>query len=68
MLVLMYRPVRDWTGIRTRLQGQLSEAEERLLDLLIAGRTQPEIGKLLRLHRSAVWRRIRKITTLADKV
>jgi DNA-binding CsgD family transcriptional regulator len=63
----MYRPIIDWSGIRTRLQGQISEEQSRLLDLLVAGRTQPEIGKLMKLHRSAVWRRLRKIKALAAK-
>ncbi len=51
-----------------QLRGRLSEEEDRLLDLLTAGRTEPEIGKLLGLHRSAVWRRIRKIKTRAAEI
>jgi DNA-binding NarL/FixJ family response regulator len=51
----------DWTAIRVQLKGKLSTEHERILDLLVEGKTQPEIARQLGLHRSAVWRRIRQI-------
>jgi DNA-binding Lrp family transcriptional regulator len=51
----------DWSKIRARLAGSLSDENRRILDLLVQDKTQPEIGKELGLHRSAVWRRIRKL-------
>ena len=50
----------NWGAARQRL-GSLTSEEERILELLDAGRTQPEIAEELGLHRSAVWRRIRKL-------
>lgn len=55
----MHKP--EWAEIRSRLAGSLSDEDRRILDLLAQDKTQPEIGKDLGLHRSAVWRRIRKL-------
>ncbi len=51
----------NWSLVRERLSGSLSEEEDRILRLLEAGRTQSEIGKEFGLHRSAVWRRVVKL-------
>lgn len=51
----------DWVKLQTEQRGSLSTEDQRILELLIAGITQPEIGRILGLHRSAVWRRIQKL-------
>ena len=44
------------------------EAQYRqIAEMLAQGKTQPQIGRALRLHRSAVWRRIRKMKALASQ-
>ena len=50
----------DWRGAGGKLRGMSSE-EQRIVELLVIGRTQPEIGRELGLHRSAVWRRVKKL-------
>ena len=50
----------DWRNAQAKLDG-LSVEAQTILERLIAGRTQPEIGKELGLHRSAVWRRVNKL-------
>lgn len=57
----------DWRSIHDELKGDLSSEEEHILELLSVGLTQPDIGKQLGLHRSAVWRRIKKIRLKVDK-
>jgi DNA-directed RNA polymerase specialized sigma24 family protein len=58
----------DWVSLRQELQGRLSAEEDRLLQLLVEGKTQPEAGTALGLHRSAVWRRVRKLKKKAAGV
>lgn len=48
-----------WRAVQEALEKTLTVEESRILDFLAAGKTQPEIGAILGLHRSAVWRRIR---------
>lgn len=50
----------DWKAAQQELT-DASPTEKRLLALLVDGRTQPEIGRELGLHRSAVWRRVKKL-------
>lgn len=50
----------DWARL-LEANPELSPEEKRLLTLLAEGRTQPEIGAELGLHRSAVWRRVKKL-------
>jgi DNA-binding CsgD family transcriptional regulator len=47
----------DWTSIRSSLQGALSDDDARLLDLLVAGKSTPQIAVILGVHRSRIWRR-----------
>lgn len=54
----------DWHAARAKFVGTLSAEEQRIFDLLAQGLTQPEIGRQLGLHRSAVWRRIRRLRVL----
>lgn len=51
----------QWRQLQSDLQGQLSDEDSRILALLAEGKTQPEIGRRLGLHRSAVWRRVSKL-------
>jgi DNA-binding CsgD family transcriptional regulator len=57
----------DWVAFRSQLKGNLSSEQLRILDLLIEGKTQPEIAQQLSLHRSAVWRRIKKLRICLDR-
>ena len=50
----------DWRLALQQLQG-IEGQERQIVELLAAGHTQPQIGKQLGLHRSAVWRRIRRL-------
>jgi len=40
----------DWVALRSQLKGNLSSEQVRILDLLIEGKTQPEIAQQLSLH------------------
>jgi DNA-binding NarL/FixJ family response regulator len=51
----------NWESALSSLRGSLSSEEEAILRMLVAGRTQPDIGKQLGLHRSAVWRRVKRL-------
>jgi uncharacterized membrane protein len=55
----------DWSTARGKLT-DLSSEDEKILDLLIQGRTQPEIGEELGMHRSAVWRRVTRLRKRLD--
>ena len=50
----------DWQGAGGKLQ-DMSPEEQRIVELIVIGHTQPEIGRELGLHRSAVWRRVKKL-------
>jgi DNA-binding NarL/FixJ family response regulator len=57
----------DWVALRSHMEGNLSSEQVRILDLLIEGKTQPEIAQQLNLHRSAVWRRVKKLRTALNR-
>lgn len=54
----------DWQAARVTLKGKISEEDERIVDLLVAHKSTPDIAKSLGTNRSAVWRRIQKIKAL----
>jgi len=58
----------DWQTVLSNHFGRLDAENRRILELLTEGKTQPEIGATLGLHRSAVWRRIRKIKALTLRI
>ena len=45
----------------------LTTEQRQIVDLLALGKTQPEIGRALGMHRSAVWRRIKKLKAMPLK-
>jgi len=51
----------DWTSVRSSLQGVLSDDDARLLDLLVAGKSTPQIATIIGEHRSRVWRRSQQL-------
>lgn len=51
----------DWGAAKERLRGKISEDDQRVVDLLAAGKSTPDIAKALGTNRSAVWRRVQKI-------
>lgn len=55
-----------WSAALNDLRGKTTPEEESILQLLAKGVTQPSIGKRLGLHRSAVWRRVRRLRLLLD--
>jgi len=50
-----------WKSVHAEQLQSLSEAERKLFSLLAQGKSQVEIGKILNLHRSAVWRRVARL-------
>lgn len=54
-------PRATWKDSAHRLGESVSTEEKRMLQLLADGRTQAQIAKELGLHRSAVWRRVKKL-------
>jgi len=51
----------NWSDAKAKLAGTLSVDESRIVDLLIAKKSTPDIAKALGTNRSAVWRKIQKI-------
>ena len=51
----------NWQTILNTQGSGMSEEERTIVSLLAQGATQPEIGRRLGLHRSAVWRRIKAL-------
>lgn len=56
----------DWAALKALQAGSFSEEESRIVDLLIAGKSTVEIGRILRQHRSMVWRKIERIKKRAS--
>ena len=54
----------DWRNAQQKLAGKVDAEEAKILQLLVEGMTQPQIGKELGLHRSSVWRRVTKLKKL----
>jgi predicted DNA-binding protein (UPF0251 family) len=54
----------EWKRAIMVLEGKMAEDEASVLGLLADGLTQPEIGVQLGMHRSAVWRRVKKLRVL----
>ena len=50
----------NWGGAREQL-GALSSEDDRILGLLEQGKMQAEIGTELGMHRSAVYRRVKRL-------
>ena len=53
----------DLSAAQAKAQS-LETEYRRIVEMRAQGKTYPEIGKALGLHRSAVWRRVRKIKAL----
>lgn len=51
----------DWQSVLDSQGVPLSDEERLIVSLLAQGKTQPQIGRELSLHRSAVWRRIKAL-------
>jgi len=51
----------DWRAAVALLRGKISEEEQRIVDLLAAGKSTPDIAKALGTNRSAVWRKVQRI-------
>lgn len=54
----------DWQRVRAALQGRLSEEERLILDLLVAGKSQSDVGTVVGRNRAAVWRIAKRLTRL----
>jgi hypothetical protein len=50
----------DWAQAKTKLIS-LNDEEQRIVDMLAAKKTMPDIGKALGQHRSMIWRKIQKL-------
>lgn len=55
-----------WQHVTETLGSTLTGEEREILQLLQQGKTQPEIADALRLHRSAVWRRVNRLLRRAS--
>jgi len=51
----------DWPSAQAKLKGKISGEDQRIVDLLVQGRSTPDIAKSLGTNRSAVWRRVQRI-------
>jgi DNA-binding CsgD family transcriptional regulator len=51
----------EWQEVKTKLDGQLSAEEARILDMLIDSKSTVEIGSALGQHRSMIWRKTERI-------
>jgi IS30 family transposase len=49
----------DWNSVKSKLT--LSDEERRIVDMLAARKSLPDIGKALGQHRSMIWRKIQRI-------
>jgi DNA-binding CsgD family transcriptional regulator len=49
----------DWTQVQTR--SDLSDEERRIVQMLAAKKSLPDIGKALGQHRSMIWRKVERI-------
>jgi DNA-binding NarL/FixJ family response regulator len=56
----------DWADARLRLTS-LTEEEQLIVNMLIDGKTLPDIGKALGQHRSMIWRKVEKIKKRLSK-
>jgi uncharacterized membrane protein len=50
----------DWSQARTRLVS-LTEEDQKIVDMLVDRKTQPEIAQALGQHRSMVWRKVQRL-------
>jgi DNA-binding Lrp family transcriptional regulator len=57
----------EWHNFLGAHFAELSAENRRIVELLAEGKTQPQIGEELGLHRSAVWRRVKKLVSAASK-
>jgi len=51
----------DWRAVQAKLKGKISGDDSRIVELLAAGKSTPDIAKALGTNRSAIWRRVQKI-------
>ncbi len=49
----------DWNRVKATLT--LSEEETKIVDMLAARRSLPDIGRALGQHRSMIWRKVERI-------
>jgi DNA-binding NarL/FixJ family response regulator len=54
----------NWSEAKAKLAGRISTDEQRIVDLLAAGKSTPDIARALGTNRSAIWRRVQKIRQL----
>jgi DNA-binding CsgD family transcriptional regulator len=51
----------NWQRLGPTELAQLTPEQRKLVAMLADGKTQPQIAQALQMHRSAVWRRIKKL-------
>jgi DNA-binding NarL/FixJ family response regulator len=51
----------DWRAAQAKLKNKIAEDEYRIVEMLGAGKSTPDIAKALGTNRSAIWRRIQRI-------
>lgn len=51
----------DWRAAQANLKGKISGDDFRIVEMLAAGKSTPDIAKALGTNRSAIWRRVQKI-------
>lgn len=56
----------DWRSAQAKLKSKISADDQRIVELLAAGKSTPDIAKAIGTNRSAVWRRIQKIKEHLD--
>jgi IS30 family transposase len=49
----------DWNSVRSKLA--LSDEEKKIVEMLAAKKSLPDIGKALGQHRSMIWRKVERI-------
>lgn len=49
----------DWNSVRSKLA--LSDEEHKIVEMLAARKSLPDIGKALGQHRSMIWRKVERI-------
>ena len=56
----------DWSDAKARLIGKVSAEDQRIVELLAAGKSTPDIAKALGTNRSAIWRKVKRLKQLLE--
>lgn len=51
----------DWRAAQAKLKDKIPRDDFRIVEMLAAGKSTPDIAKMLGTNRSAIWRRVQRI-------